>query len=220
MMNLKKMFILLLSVMIVVPAAYSQKNKQLEKARKKQYKSAMKRYEGEGWRLFGSPRSLEVSLLEYYEKLNTLGENGHAIVGTGKARSKNLLHKATLSSACTFYAAQAGSTVKGRMVSDGFYDADDLSSEFDRFYEAYETQVSKEIKGELREQFSMVRELPGGGYEMEAYFILDEDAASRARIRAYDNAAKESAAAQKYADKVAGFVRKGFDPNAGNTPAE
>lgn len=211
-MNLKKLVILLLAAVIMTPSALAQ-NKQLEKERKKEYKTTIKRYQKEGWKLFGSPRSLEVSLLTYYEKINNLGDNGYGIVGTSKARSKNLLHKASLNSACTYYATQAGSVVKGRMVSDGFNDEDDLSSEFSKFYAAYETLVEKEIQGELREQFSVYREVPGGGFEMESYFIVDEDAASKARIRAYENAARESAAAQKYANKVSEFVRKGFDPN-------
>ena len=45
---------------------------------------------------------------------------------------------------------------------------------------------------------------------MQTYFIVNEDAATKARIRAYENALKESAAAQKYAEKVSAFVREGF----------
>jgi hypothetical protein len=42
---------------------------------------------------------------------------------------------------------------------------------------------------------------------------VNESAATRARIRALDNAAKESEAAKKYAQKVSDFVRDGFKTN-------
>ena len=45
---------------------------------------------------------------------------------------------------------------------------------------------------------------------MQIYYIVSELAASKARIRALENAAKESAAAQVYAKQVADFVREGF----------
>ena len=51
---------------------------------------------------------------------------------------------------------------------------------------------------------------PDGTYEVNCYCIVSESAASKARIRAAENALKESEAAQKYADKIAGFVREGF----------
>ena len=44
---------------------------------------------------------------------------------------------------------------------------------------------------------------------MEAHFIVSESAATRARIKAYENAARESKAAQKYADEVSKFIREG-----------
>jgi hypothetical protein len=49
---------------------------------------------------------------------------------------------------------------------------------------------------------------------MQTFFIVSESAATRARIRAYENAAKESAAAQKYAQKVSDFVKEGFKPDS------
>jgi hypothetical protein len=51
---------------------------------------------------------------------------------------------------------------------------------------------------------------------MQSFFIVSESAATRARIRAYENAVKESEAAQKYAQKVSDFVREGFEPKNEN----
>lgn len=211
---MKKLLFILLGISLTILPAMAQ-NKQLEKARKKEQKATMKRYNKEGWKLFGSPRSMEVALLTYYDKMDKLGESGSGIVGTSTAKSKNVLHMSAINSACTKYATQAGSTLKGRLIRDLNNDADDLSVEFDRFYASYEQLVEKEIKGELKEEFSIYRELPGGGFEMESYFIVNEDAASRARLRAMENAMKESTAAQRYAQKVSEFVRKGFSTEEG-----
>lgn len=212
---MKKVLIALVVLFLSAPVAFAQYDKQLKKEQKKEYKNTIKRYKKEGWKLFGSPRSLEVSLLKYYTKINALEdeEKGYGFVGTSKGKNKNLLHLSALNAASVKYAQMAGQKLKGRIVRDMFNDGDDVSSEFDRFYGAYETLVEKEIKGELQESFSVYRDLGGGVYEMEDYFIVNEEAATKARLRAYENAARESEAAQKYAKQVADFVREGFNPS-------
>ena len=77
--------------------------------------------------------------------------------------------------------------------------------------------MQKELNGELQESFSVIRSNKDGSYEMQTFFVVSENAATRARIRAYENAAKESAAAQKYAKKVSDFVREGFKPTTVST---
>ena len=62
----------------------------------------------------------------------------------------------------------------------------------------------------MDQSFSLIRNNPDGTYEIETFFIVSEGAASKARIRAMENAAKESEAAQRYANKVSEFVREGF----------
>ena len=41
--------------------------------------------------------------------------------------------------------------------------------------------------------------------------MINEDAATKARIRAWENAARESEVAQKYAKEVSDFIKEGFD---------
>lgn len=201
---------LIMVMAIAMPSVYAQ-NKVLEKARKKEYKAKMNEYKKEGWKIFGTSRSLDVALLTHYDKLNSLGENGYEVVGIcARYKSDNVGHQAAINNACNTYARQAGSTLKGRITSDMFGDADHPEAEFDKFYAAYETLVEKEIKGELRESYSVYRTLGNGEKTMQTFFIVDEDAAMRARLRALENAAKESEAAQRYAKKVSDFVREGF----------
>ncbi len=209
---MKKIIMLILAVILMVPAVEAE-NKQLQKALKKEYKAKIKEYKKEKWKLFGSSRTLEVALLQHYDQLNGLGEDAREIVGiASRFKSKNVGHQQAINNACITYAQQAGSHLKGRVVSDIAANGDDTSAEFDHFYAAYERLVEKEIKGEMTESYSIIRciDPKTGEYEMQTYFIVNESAATRARIRAMENALKESEAAQRYAQKVSDFVKEGF----------
>lgn len=207
---MKKILMLLLALVTLMPTTTYAQSKQLEKERKKEYKAKMKTYKKEGWKLYASSRSLEVALLTHYEKLNTLGENAYELVGVAsRFKSKSTGHQIAINDACRTYAQSAGSHVKGRVISDIAADGVSTSGEFDHFYAAYERSVEAEIKGEMQESFSVIREIAPGEYEMETYFVINQDAATRARIRAYENALKESEAAQKYAQKVSDFIKEG-----------
>ena len=209
---MKKIIMLILAVIMMAPAVEAE-NKQLQKELKKEYKAKMKEYKKEKWKLFGSSRTLEVVLLQHYDKLNSMGEDAHEVVGiASRFKSKNVGHQQAINNACITYAQQAGSHLKGRVISDIAANGDDASAEFDHFYAAYERLVEKEIKGEMSESYSIIRciDPKTGEYEMQTYFIVNENAATRARIRAMENALKESEAAQRYAQKVSDFVKEGF----------
>ena len=198
-------------MVLTVPVANAQ-NKVLQKAIKKEYKTKMKEYKKEGWKLFASSRSLDVALLKHYDKLETLGDNAYEIVGVcARYKSDNVGHQAAINNACNTYARNAGSHVKGRVVSDMASNGDDTSAEFDHFYGAYESLVQKEIRGEMQESYAVYKDLGNGEKTMQVFFIINEDAATKARIRAFENAMKESEAAQKYAEKVSNFVKEGFE---------
>lgn len=209
---MKKLIMLLLAFCLAMPMTYADsKNKQLEKALKKEYKEKKKELKKEGWKLFGSSRSLDVALLSHYDKLQALSEDGREIVGVAtNVKSKNAGHQMAINNACITYGQQAGSQVKGRVVSDMAVNATDGSGEFDHFYAAYERLVQKEIRGEMTESFTIMREMSPGQYEFQTFFIVSESAASKARLRAMENALKESEAAQKHAETIAEFVREGF----------
>ncbi len=208
---MKKIILFIMAICLIAPVADAQ-NKQLEKKQKQEYKTKMKEYNKEGWKLFGSSRSLDVVLLTHYDKLNNLGEDGREVLGiASRFKSKNVGKQMAINNACLTYAQSAGSHVKGRVVSDMAGDGVEADAEFDHFYAAYERLVEKEIKGEMSESYSIIRDNGDGTFEMQVYFIVSESAATKARIRALENAAKDSAAAQKYAEKVADFVREGFE---------
>lgn len=209
-----KKFIFLLTLALTLPAVAFSQSDLLSKALQKEYKTKMKEFKKGGWEIFGSSRSLDVALLNHYDKLNKGGDNVYEIVGIASAfKSKNIGRQIAMNNACVIYSSQAGSQVKGRVVSDMGADADNLTVEFDHFYAAYERAVEKEIRGEIKESFSIIRQNKDGSYEMQSFFLFDEDSALNARVKAFENAAKESVAAQKYADIISKYINEKVDPS-------
>lgn len=199
------------AILMAAPMAMSQ-NKALQKAMNKEKKEKMKEYKKEGWKLFGSSHTLEVALLKHYDKLAELGEDGREVVGiASRFKSKNVGKQMAANNACVSYAQQAGSSLKGRVVSDISGNGTDAEAEFDHFYAAYERQVEKEIKGEMMPSYAVIHDNGDGTYELQEFYIVSESAASKARIRALEDAMKESEAARKNAEKIAEFVRDGFE---------
>lgn len=210
---MKRIILFLFTLCCLMPAA-AQFDKQIAKEREKMYKKTMKDYKKEGWKLFGSSQSLEMALLTHYQKLYKEGEENQEIMGTcTRCKSKNVGQQTCINNAAITYAQQAKRVLNGRIASD-IAGSDDEKAEFDHFYTAYESQIEKELNGELQPSYSIIRDNGDGTYEMRAYFIVSESAATRARIRAYENAARESAAAQKFADQVSKFVREGKQADA------
>ena len=208
---MNKILMMLIAFCLLVPTAQAQ-NKALEKAQKKEFQKKMKEYKKGNWKVFGSSRTLEVLLLQHYDKLNALGDTGEEIVGVAtKFKSKNIGHQMAINNASMIYAQQAGSQLKGRIVSDINGNGSDADGEFEKLYAAYERLVEKEIKGELKESFSVIRDNGDGTFELQSYFVVDENAAMAARLRAVENAAKETALAQKYGKMVSDFVREGVN---------
>ena len=184
--------------------------KQKAKQEKKEYKQKVKKYQKEGWEILGSSHTLEVALLSHYQALEKEGVS--ELIGYATSSSKNVGKDKLMMSACTTYAQMIGSNLKGRVVEDmGSIVSTEELSEFEHFYSAYENSVKAEIRGELRPSYTVYREITIHGkpaYEFEALYVIDEVAASRARIRAFKNAAKESAVAQKYADQISKFIEE------------
>lgn len=211
---MKKLVFVVLAVLLAAPVETVSAQK-LSKSIKKEYKAKMKQLKKEKWELYGSSRTLEVTLGKYYEAMDA-NPNVREIVGNAaRFMSKTVGHQSAINDACRTYAQQCGSTVKGRIDSDLASDGLDVQSEFDHFYGAFERLVEKEIQGELQEKFSLIRQIGKEDgkpiYEMQTYFLVDEEAATKARIRAYENALRESEAAQKMAAKIGDFVKAGFE---------
>lgn len=212
---MKKIMMLLVALCMTLGASAAvELTKQQQKQVNKETKTKLKEYKKEGWKIFGSSSTLEGALTRHYSNLVAMDEDGHEVVGVaGNFKSKNIGHQQAVNNACVNYSNEAGSTLKGRVVSDMAANGSDeaAAEEFDHFYAAYERLVEKEIKNEMTESFSIIRDKGNGVYEMQTFFIVNESAASKARVRAMENAMKESQAAQRHASTISDFVRKGFE---------
>lgn len=207
---MKKLLILALALILAAPVAmYADNDKTLRKELNKEFKKKVKQYKKEKWSVMGS-RTLEVSLLKHYEKLNSIDEDAREVFGIARTKTKNNGYQSASNNAMTKYASDAGSYLKGRLVSDVFADGANPDSEFDHFFGAYERMLEKEIKGEMQESFSMIRDMPDGTYEVQVFYVVSENAAAKARMRALQSALEESKAAQQYADQLSKFVQEGF----------
>ena len=86
---MKKLFVILMAALFVLPMSsvstqLEAKNpfaKELEKQRKKQYKTKIKEYQKEGWKIFGSTNSVDVALLEHYNELFEKGDKVYELAG-------------------------------------------------------------------------------------------------------------------------------------------
>ena len=123
-------------------------------------------------------------------------------------KSKNVGKQMALNSAMTYYASSMDSEIKGKVVSDMQGDGEFSETEFEKFYAAFKRSVESTIKDELKESFSIIRDKGNGISEMQTFFIVDKNAASKARVRALEQAAKESEAAEKYAKGIEKYINE------------
>lgn len=205
---MKKLVMILMAFCLTMPAIVNAQSKAV----KKEVKAKMKDYKKRGYEVFGTSRTLETVLTKHYTTLEEKDGKVMEIVGFARAKSYNVAATAAQNSAANRYATTASAQVKGRMLADMANDVANLEAEFDKFYAAYEAKVEQEIRGELRPSFSVMKKNDDGTIQVEAFYLVDEDAASRARINAFKNSQAESAAAQKYAQRVSDFVNERVIP--------
>jgi hypothetical protein len=206
---MKKLVMMLMALCLTaVPATVNAQSKTV----KKMVKAKMKDYKKTGAEIFGSSLTLEAALTKHYTKMEEQGDKVREIVGFSQAKSYNLAMNAAKNSAANQYANDCSLQIKGRVLADMALDVSENPTEFDKFYAAYEGKVEQEIRGELRPSFSVKRNNPDGTISVEAYYFVDEDAATKARIQAFKNAQTETEIAQKYAQRISDFVNERVTP--------
>lgn len=203
---MKKILTFLITLCFLIPAFGQNYNKMTEKAQKKELKEKMKEYKKKGYEIMGS-RTMEVALAKHYAKLNELGDNASVFEGIStRTKSKNLGEQMALNNATISYAQKAGSTIKGRVVSDNFADGTSGEGEFEKFYAAYERLIEQKVKHVLEPSYSVIKDNGDGTYEVQSFFIVNESKARLAREQALEAALKESELAGKYSDQIRSYV--------------
>ena len=204
---MKKILILLMAFLLAVPSANAQlSDKQCEKEAKKRAKSLRK----EGYEVFGSSVTLEMALFLHNKK--TLGVDGVDVLPgiASSVKSKNVATQWARQNACFQYAQSVNNQLKGRVAADMGADAINKGNEKDKFYAAYESAVQAQINGVLKHSYSIIKDNGDGTYEVQAFFIVNEDEAHKARMRALENTLAETEMEQEFARKVSEFVGEAF----------
>ena len=197
------MFLMAAFMLSVVPATAQE----LSKSGKKALKAKVKEFKKQGWQIFGSTSTLDYALERHMIKMQS--EDAIEVPGIASSfKSKNVGKQMALNSAMTNYASMMDSEIKGKVVSDMQGDGEFSETEFEKFYAAFKRSVQTTIKDELKESFSIIRDKGNGTSEMQTFFIVDKKAASQARVRALEQAGKESVAAQLYAKVVQKFIEE------------
>ena len=197
------MFLMAAFMLSVIPATAQE----LSKSEKKSMKAKVKEYKKQGWQIFGSTNTIDLALEKHMIKMQS--EDAIEVPGTASSfKSKNVGKQMALNSAMTYYASMMDSEIKGKVVSDIQGDGEFSETEFEKFYAAFKRSVQTTIKDELKESFSIIRDKGNGTYEMQSFYIVDKKAASKARMRAIEQAAKESVAAQIYAKGIEKYLNE------------
>ena len=202
---MKKIIMFLMAAfMLSVISATAQ---ELSKSEKKSMKAKVKEFKKQGWQIFGSTNTIDLALEKHMIKMQS--EDAIEVPGTASSfKSKNVGKQMALNSAMTYYASMMDSEIKGKVVSDMQGDGEFSETEFEKFYAAFKRSVQTTIKDELKESFSIIRDKGNGTYEMQSFYIVDKKAASKARMRAIEQAAKESVAAQIYAKGIEKYLNE------------
>ncbi len=186
-----------------------QKAKQLQK----EYKQKVKEYTKDGWKVYGNSNTLDMALLNHYEAMEK--ENVSEIISATRTNSPNAAIKQMQENAAHTYAQNYSSMIRGRITEEVSSNINNETiEEFENFYAAFENNLQKEIQGNLQRSYAISRQITLGGkkvYEYQAIFLLNEDAASKARIKALENALKESKLAQEHAKMVSEFINEPYE---------
>ncbi len=195
---------------LFMAGSISAQPKNSDKALWKSAKKMAKEFASDGWKVDGS-RTLEELIFIHRQKL--LNEDNQELVGNvignTSARTVNQGQQWAATNASILYAKKAKQMVAGRITAEIGAQANQTSS-VDSFYDAYESRVIKEINGELKKSFSLYREKKDGGIDYKAFYIVNEESASNARIRAMELALKESEFSRLNAERISEFVREAF----------
>jgi len=185
---------------------YTKKEmQQFRKDAEKQAKKMAKTLKKEGWKINGSG-DLELMLSKHMLKLTDFGGNGTEYVGNANdIRNLNSASRMARMAATTAYAEQCQMALKERIDgSDVILDSDQRQT----LIAGYEARVAKELNGEIVKSLELYKKNKNGTYDVRAFFIVDEEAALSAKLRALRAEADYMKLSSEIADQISKFVNE------------
>lgn len=177
---MKRLFVVLFSMLIIGSAVSTVQCKTLPKEWKKEYKRQLKTLKKGGWEIYGTTRSLDLALLSHFEKRCELGdkpgEEGSEVMGVASvsdARNENLLRQKAMTSACGVYASKYSMHIEGVIERiDSLVQTD--QKELENFVQKFESALGVVIKGELQPSFELIRKTKENQTDMQVFYIVDK----------------------------------------------
>ena len=210
------MFLLTFVPQDVAAQLTKKQQKMLQKERNKQHKAKINEYKKQKWQLGASSRTIGVALLEHYAKLAEDDNNVEFVGEVSQCQSINICKQFALNNALNRYATLASGNVKGRIETMLRADANMPQVEIDKFIAGYENLVQAEVSSVLTESYSIVRDnaVTRGSApatkEYKTFFIINEEKAGAARLRAMQRSLLETQIAVREAEEISKFVNEGF----------
>lgn len=192
--------IMALCIGMQIPA-FSQ---TLSKALDKEYKSKLKEYKKNGWKV-DSDRSVEVVLMKYFSKLDAEGLK--TIPGTAsKCKSTNVCRQVALQNAQTEYARLISSKVKGAFGSVIRADANHPQEEIDKTIGGVTTDLEADVSGALEPAYSIYKENGDGTKEYKTYYYRHDEKILNGLQGVLEQSMKETKLTIEEARSISKFV--------------
>ena len=205
--------ILFLFAFSISNSVYSQSNRQRNKAYNKEFKKKKKEFKKEGYKLSGSSRSIDVALIEHYDKLKESDKNRELEVTVENCPTEHLCKTKALANALTLYATLSSNYVRGRINSSEGYDAvlEDDENAIDQFFEGFEILVQQDCSQLFNNTSFAVIKKTGNTYKYKVFYIYNEDEAAKLREDAAERALKKVEMGIEWSDRIHDFINEGFE---------
>ena len=207
----KTIFTLLTLAFVVSITSYAQSERKYQKELSKVYKKKTKELKKDGWEVSGSSLTLDAAVMKHLRTLNSNEQKREIIGEVSNCESANLGKQHAYDNAAITYANSAGAYIKGKVTTELSNNAaTDLPNGIDNFYAAYERKVQAEIQGSINASFSLIKK-KDNNYAYQTWFIVDEEEAAQARMRAAKVALAESKLKQEHARMISKYIEENFD---------
>lgn len=188
---MKKLFSIFILISLLIPSVFAETaDKKMKKIREKDRKTVLATLKKEGWKILDNSGTPEIALLEHWQKLD--GGDMMEVVGiVSNTKSLNTGQQIAINNAYISYAQQSAHKIRGMVVSE-INSGIENKADKEEFYAAYQREIEKEIRNDLRKSFSIYRVNPDGSYDVRIYFLLDLIKAEEAQKRAISNSVEPS----------------------------